>query len=302
VEELPIPAHVPGNLVESTVELGGDYGNQLFFDLRGRQVVSQNAKTDWDLGFEASAMGWRVRLNSARGGALAHTGVADWSLVSSITGLDWQYDASSGHPDSTAMGDYRAQSEVVVIDRGYDSQGNHTGYFKMQVLAVDSIQYTVRFALLNGGQAHTLSLPKQQDLLWLAYSFDQANRVEIAPPSSDWDLLFSQYTHVFHEPLLPYLVTGVLLNPSRVSVARLENVDFDAIDRSFSENLAFQTQEDAIGYDWKSYDFGTGQYEVDPALCFVIKDAEGRLFKLKFVDFYSDLGEKGAPTFLWQEL
>lgn len=301
-EELPVEPYVPGAAQSVSVEMGDDYRNQIFFDLHQQLVVSQNLKTDWDLAFEAGTLGWRVRLNGARGGALAHTGRSDWSAAVGLPGLVWGYDASSGHPDSTAMGDYRADGEVVVIDRGYDAAGNHTGYFKMQVLGVDSLRYRVRFGQLNGSGEHSLDIPKRADLNWVSYSFSQASVVQIEPPSADWDVVFTQYTHVFRDPLQPYLVAGVLLNPTQVSVAEVLHIPFDSLSRQDALALPFQSQEDVIGYDWKVYDFDAGQYEVVPGITYVVRDSLGRIFKLKFVDFYSDLGEKGTPRFVWQEL
>ena len=67
-----------------------------------------------------------------------------------------------------------------------------------------------------------------------------------------------------------------------------------------AENVAaleYTTRADVIGYDWKYYDFDAGVYTIVPDMNYVIRDREGFFYKFRFVDFYSDLGVKGYPTF-----
>ena len=60
--ELPVPAHDPGDVITRQVEMGANYQQQMFYDLGTDQLVSSNAKEIWDLGFEASADGWKPKL------------------------------------------------------------------------------------------------------------------------------------------------------------------------------------------------------------------------------------------------
>ena len=64
----------------------------------------------------------------------------------------------------------------------------------------------------------------------------------------------------------------------------------------------FSSARDAIGYTWKYYSFDTGSYTVDPSLVYIVQDAEGYFYKLRFVDFYSEQGEVGCPRFEVQPL
>ena len=61
--------------------------------------------------------------------------------------------------------------------------------------------------------------------------------------------------------------------------------------------LGLTNQSDVIGYDWKYYDFDDGVYTIEPDHNYVIRDRDGFIYKLRYIDFYSDLGEKGYPTF-----
>ena len=49
-----------------------------------------------------------------------------------------------------------------------------------------------------------------------------------------------------------------------------------------------------IGYDWKIYDFDTGFYTIDPSATYILSDTEGYFYKLRFIDFYNENGEKGS--------
>ena len=58
----------------------------------------------------------------------------------------------------------------------------------------------------------------------------------------------------------------------------------------------------AIGWDWKQYDMSSGPYTVDVTKNYIVKNQNGLYFKLRFIDFYDDIGEKGAPKFELQKL
>jgi hypothetical protein len=90
---------------------------------------------------------------------------------------------------------------------------------------------------------------------------------------------------------------GVLLNPNGV-VAALDTIhDFMEITAEDITELAYTTQADVIGYDWKYYNFDAGVYTIVPGMNYVIRDRDGFFYKFRFVDFYSDVGVKGYPTF-----
>ncbi len=59
---------------------------------------------------------------------------------------------------------------------------------------------------------------------------------------------------------------------------------------------------DVIGYSWKEYNFGSSTYEVDPSKNYIIKTTEGMYYKIHFIDFYNDQGDKGTPVFETQLL
>jgi hypothetical protein len=300
--ELPIEPHEIGDEIITQVDLGGDYRNQLYYDLEKNEVIHAVVKTTWDLEFESDPNGWRVYLNSSRGGAVAHTGTTEFNAITSTADANWVWDAATGHGDSTAVGNWVGQGEVLILDLGYSFTGTHTGYRKVILESFDANSFTFSYADLDGGNAHEhLVLQKDFARTFTAYSLISHQVIEATPISAAWDLKFSQYTHIF-DSVTPYLVTGVLLNPAEVEVYRDDTNAFDEISFEDASTHQFSTDWNAIGYGWKWYNYDQGLFEIVPGLTYVIKSYEGIYYKLQFLDFYSTTGVKGAPMFRVQAL
>ena len=85
--------------------------------------------------------------------------------------------------------------------------------------------------------------------------------LKIEPPKSTWDVVFTQYTHVFNDPMQTYLVLGVLISPD-VEAAKVDSIPFENIGFDFANSQTFSFQRDLIGYNWKEYSFETQSYKV----------------------------------------
>ncbi|OFZ09689.1 MAG: hypothetical protein A3D92_12350 [Bacteroidetes bacterium RIFCSPHIGHO2_02_FULL_44_7] len=294
-DELPVAAHEAGSASEVQIEMGQDYRHQIFYSLGDNQVVSSNEKTVWDLAFESAPNGWHIVLNTARGMAV-HRSTLNFADLTSEQGLDWNWDVSSGNLDSTAVGEWTSTDALYVIDMGYDHLGTHLGYRKMKVLAVDETAYTLAYGNLSDATALTFTVQKNDANLFTYFKFG-AGTLSIAPPNTDWDLEFTQYTHLFTNPAEPYLVTGVLLNRFTTTATRITNKPFEEITYADVVDLSYSNQLDYIGYTWKTFDYANQIYAVDPTICYIIHTSAGFYYKLHFIDFYNDLGVKGYPTF-----
>ena len=64
----------------------------------------------------------------------------------------------------------------------------------------------------------------------------------------------------------------------------------------------FNNNNDMVGYIWKEYDLNAGEYTVFSNINYIIQDKNDKYYKLHFIDFYNNLGEKGYPKFEIQEL
>ena len=87
------------------------------------------------------------------------------------------------------------------------------------------------------------------------------------------------------------------------TAAALDTIhEFSEIAISDTAALNLTTRADVIGYDWKYYNFDAGVYTIVPGMNYVIRDRDGFYYKLRFVDFYNNTGEKGNPVFEYVRL
>jgi len=302
-EELPIPAHNPGNVITNSVKMESDYRYQLFFDLENNTTIKQNHKTDWDLGFETTSEGNKVILNTSKLMYAANTQQSSFANIVDTAGLTFKWDGAAGTMDSTAIGNWIGSQKVYVIDRGYNEVGAHQGFKKIIFQSVNTAEYQVRFANLDGTSEFNINISKDNNYNFIFLSLD-GKLVSIEPPKEDWDLVFTQYTNIFYDevPVTPYLVSGCLSNRNKVEVAQVFNKDFNSITISDVTNYSFSNYINTIGYSWKEYDFDTSTYIIYYAKNYLIKSTEGKYYKLHFIDFYDSFGIKGTPTFEFQEL
>lgn len=302
-EELPVPPHAPGDVITATVNIGQDYRWQIYFDLETNRVVGQNLKSAWDLGFETSPSGFHVVLNTSKAMFALNTGNTDFSQVNDTAGFSAgkSWDETSGNLDSTAIGDWRATQPVYILDRGYNEYGQHQGFRKLLLQSVNASGYTVRFAQLNGSGDTTFFIPKDTTYNFTFLSFGNGGElVNVEPPKAEWDLVFTQYLHIFYDPLTPYLVTGCLLNRYGTTAARDTLTDFSAIHYQQVFSYTLLPAVNTIGYDWKIFSGNT--FITNPGMNFIIRDQSGLYYKLHFTDFYDTNGVKGNPEWEFRQL
>lgn len=299
-EELAVLPFPRGDVQSNTASIGATYAMQLYFDLESNSFVATNPKIAWDLGFSGAPGDRTIRLNSSKLMAVWPTGITDFFSITDTIGAQWRYDHPSGDADSTAFYGWQ-DSSVFVIDRGYNSSGTHLGFVKMQCISLVNEDFHFRISAMNGTGLQNYLVQKDSNYNQVCFSITDGMVVPIEPPKQNWDLHFTQYTHIYADGD-HYLVTGVLSNPYQTFLAKDTLLNFSAVTINDAMVLWYDATTDRIGFDWKSYDFDSGTYLVFPEYCYFIQTAEGRYFKLHFLDFYNDLGEKGFPEFEFKEL
>lgn len=314
-EDVPYPAF---EMQTTTIEMGQYYLYQSYFNLPSNEVVSSNEKNGWDLGFECGDTSWHVRLNTSAFMLAAGAGIKDFDQAIDTAGFLWRFDKSDGNPDSTAIGDWLFidgkdtlyHNEVYVVNRGYDHLGNLRGLKKIMFTHVDSVSYSFRYADMDGSNENTITIQKRNDVYFTCFSFGEGGKqLDLEPRTDSWDLFFTQYTTLLYtdegDPY-PYLVTGVLSNPGHIELAMDSLKTYDAVDLDYARSLTYSPQRDLIGYDWKDLigDVNSGNvyYEIVPGRNYLIRTKQGLYFKMRFINFYSESGEKGFPSFQYDVL
>lgn len=302
VDELPVKRHNPGNMITNSVNMESNYKWQIYYDLKTNTVVGKNLKTIWDLGFECTEKGYHIIINSSK--SMFAWKSADTVLQNQTDTNGFfkhrTWDEPSGSLDSTAIGNWMGAKAVYVLDRGYSETGAHMGYRKIQFVEVNKTKYLIKYCNLDGSNPNTIEILKDSLYNFVFLSLSTGTTVEVEPPKADWDLCFTQYTHVFYNPYETYLVTGCLLNRYQTQAVLDQTKTFEQISYSDVAGYIFSSHINAIGYRWKSYNGSV--YATNPKMNYLIRDREGHYYKLHFIDFYNNLGNKGYPTWEYQKL
>lgn len=313
-EDEMVAPHQPGDLSEQTIPMGQYYATQEYFDLGTNSVISSNSKDIFDLRFSCADSSIIIRLNSARFMRAANTNDTSFYTLKDTTGQDWLYDAASGNADDIALkywykingNDTNFTHNVYFIDRGIDALGNVQGVRKLRITGYHNNKYSLEYANLDNSNYYKIEVEKQPERNYVELNLNSGETQSKLEPNKDyWDIVFTQYTDILKTSDgedYPYLVTGVLLNSNNVIAALDTTLDFDQITIADIIDFDFTNRQDFIGYQWKLYDFNAGYYTVLTDNNYIIKDVDGYYYKLRFVGFYNNIGEKGYPQFEFQRL
>lgn len=314
-----IPPHDSGDVITSVIPMTKNYKIQAYFDLEAENIIAENIKTEWDLGFECSDTGWHIILNTSKFMWAGNTMQHDFAQSIDTSGIEWKFDNSEGDPDSTAIGswfeidghDTSYTQQVYIIDRGYNLQGNKVGLIKIIFQYVSDSVYQIGFGDLNAINPTYFTIMKNNLVNYVFFSFDDdGSQLNLEPDKDLWELWFTQYTTILFTNAgdeYPYLVTGVLINKLQgIEVARDTLLNFNNITLNVAEGMTYNDSFDIIGYDWKEVvgdvQSGNVSYIVRSNVNYLIRTKEDYYYKLRFIDFYSEEGEKGYPTFEFQLL
>jgi len=303
-EETPVPAPEPGDTETVQIEIGYPYTNQVYYDCGTNTIVKSNTKYEWDISFDCTPSGFHVLLNTAKGVFVSNQGNVPFSSVTSTSGVIWLWDVPSGNIDSTAFGNWQNTNNVYIVDRQYDAAGGHLGYKKIQLQTVNNQAYTFKYANLDGTNEVIYTLNKDATLNYLHFNFDNGGETKtLEPNKDDWDLLFTNHYHKFSNLPLPFVLTQVLSNTHNgVLVAEDNDNNFFNITLQDTANYNFTNLWDEIGYDWKIRNSQDNSFTIDANKSFIVKTTEDLFYKIRFIDFYNNIGVKGYPKFEIQKL
>ena len=306
-KETPIAPYDRGDVEQASVAIGGNYEKQTFFSL-SNGASSSYIKTSWDLAFESTENGTRIILNTAKRMYAANTGSNNFNL-SDTNGMELTFKWDNANLQADSYGWITTSGELAnqlwVVDRGTDESLNNIGIKKIQLVAYDGDSFTMKYGNLDNTDTSTIQIYKNNSSNFTYFSFDNGGEVvSIEPDKENWDFLFTQYVHTFYTPSFEdYLVVGVLINHDHIEVAKVFDQSFEDIGINDVVNYTFSNSPNTIGYDWKFYDFGAGGYVIVPGRNYVIKNnQDGFYYKLRFIDFYDEQGEKGNPVFEYQKI
>jgi len=290
-----------------SVKMGVDYNTQIFYSLSEKTIATNNLN-NWDLSLECGADGFHFWLNGGKGVYAYNTKDTTFEKTYSIDDLEWRWDDPSGNLDSTAIGNWfdkqtsKSYNNVYLIDRGAEETSR---YKKLVIISFSDNAYVIKYSNLDGTEEYSNIISKAENKSRIYFSLNNAGQtMDIEPDKNSWDILFTKYRHVYYEmdPVVSYIVNGVILNPYSTTAARDTSNTFDAIDLAKAQSFNYTNKLNIIGFDWKYYNLASGQFMVNKNQIYVIKTSKGDYYKMRFIDFYDDQGQKGAPKFELKQL
>ena len=307
--------------ITQEIGMGENYENQVYFDLETGKMASNDHKA-WDIGFSSTDKN-KIIIN---GGKTQELGLCNMGLVpfnkvytaselNSIT--DWRFDHPNGWIDSNAFGPniftkvtpqyFEGNENLYILKLGDKSLGEKQ-YIRIKIINRNGINYRIKWAYLNDTDTKDIFIPTNPETNYTYYCFDCAKGILNEPlQNNEWDLLFTTYKQYVFEPSFnrwaSYLLRGVISNEKETQVAKVQGLaDYDNINLTFAKNTTFNDDLDNIGYDWKVFSLQANRYTIVKDNLFIIKNRNGQYFKMKFVDFYNALDQKGYPKIAYELL
>ncbi|MBB5282132.1 hypothetical protein HNQ92_000253 [Rhabdobacter roseus] len=304
----------------SSLRLNGGAGgtsavNAVFVDFSNNKQSSV-ARAAWDLGFYAGSE-YRVILNSMTGATavavnktnLAQVTAADTVGVNFTLGFEPAHmalvDDVTGDLTKTviaAVSATEADNKVYILSRGTSGATPKKELLKIRVLRSGAAGYTLQYAGLNETTFKTITVNKESTYNFNYVSLTTEGALEVEPPKDRWDIVWTGglYKTALQPGVdIPYYFSDMVFINQRGGVQAAEvltsSVSYDAFAESHLPGVTFSADRVVIGANWRTATMNATGVRTDRF--YLVKDAAGNVYKLKFVNFASsDGGERGYPN------
>lgn len=283
---------------KESISMGEGYLSDIYYSL-SNGVVSEVPRMNWDIAFSVNAMSSSILINDGASVVLkVYPTTAGWSWTETIdtTGYsewdalynsdeEWEGGAfgqnATNHPNY-GWGQYNETTHDVEGIAMYIIElinGDFKRIF-IQVKSAMGQEYIFKYSDLDGTNevTETISITGLTEN-FIYYSLENESLVtNREPDASTWDLLFTQYK----DNSINYIVSGVKQNVGVLAIDEDDVLDLtltNYLESDFDDNLT------EIGSDWKDFNMGTYQYEIDEDRVFFVKDKNEDVYKLVFTGF-----------------
>lgn len=307
---------------------GANEPNQVYIDLSSnKETVVKRDK--WDLGFY-NGNKFRVTINGSLYMAVKALNTTDMNSVTSANVASLQQEVAVGtfqasnvnyidHPngniEETAIAEIavnETQNPVYLVNLGAEVgtaqanvgstvvAGNPRGWKKIRILRSGE-GYKLQYADLDATTFKEIEIQKNTAYNLTFFSFNTQSIVDIEPRKENWDICFSVFTNtisgagsygfsdfVFHNRkggVKSYLIENGTIPFSDFSK---NNID---------ESLLVENQT-VIGSSWRNV-FRKTVYD---SKYYILKDADGNYYKLKFLALVNEQGIRGHSKFEFELL
>jgi len=283
-------------MTQDSVNANSGITHDVYYSLSDGQVAKVE-NSNWDLAFDVSGFGSVIRVNDINGTKLYlypkndksgwstvdTSGISSWEELNNSPS-DWYTGAFNqnlkpGDDYDLGWGTYSVITHKTVGDSIYVLELSDGSFRKFLMQDLSGGAYNFKYANLDGSNEKTVALKKSDytDKNFGYYSLVDNKALDREPVSSDWDLIFCKYLG-WYAPGTPYGVTGVLTNAG-LSAAKVEDV---AIEEADYKQASFSTDNNVIGWKWKSYDFATHSYTIPDSLSYFVYDQDSSVWHIVF--------------------
>lgn len=319
---------------------GATQPNQVWIDL-GTNTQILTKRTDWDLAFY-SGSAFKVMLNSSimmAAGKIPNATDIDLVTEANVATLKDEVQVANFNPANvvyiddvngnfpsgyTAIEEIKvndAENAVYLVNMGKEiytgtvatgsvaTGGDSRGWMKVQVVRSGD-GYKVKYASLNDTTHKELTITKNTAYNYNFVSLKNNKEVPVQPERKKWDISFTVFTntitgagsYIYADFVTINNLGGagayeVKVTAPASGVEAYKNFKATDIDQS---KLIYNDQR-VIGSNWRN-PVGVNGLEVYGDRFYIIKDAEGYYFKLRFTRLTSIAGERGRPQFEYQPL
>jgi hypothetical protein len=279
-----------------TISMGSGYANDIYYSVENG-VVKTEANGNWDVAFTTDFFDASVIVNHAKGIEVfvASDNASDWETIDTVgvfanpvynSTESWSVGAFNQNGTGQfnfGWGNYNTVTHNVSGSRIFILR-YQDGSLKKMIIddMLTNGEWNFRIADLDGSNLidETLNKTGNGDKYFMYYDIATETTVDREPVKGAWDMIFTKY----YSEIIPgayYSVTGVLTAPE-VQVAERANIPVASDDYS---GLVFETFLDEIGYDWKSFNMSTFQFELTDSLVYFVQQGDFEVYKIYFTGF-----------------
>jgi len=318
-------------------EVGGpNQPNQVYVDLSTNTTTAIRRDT-WDLGFY-SGTDFRVTINGSLYMAVAELSTTDIDAISSSTMVvqDLQpqvavgtfedasknfIDAPDGSISATAISEISANAannKVYLLNLGKEIgtttpstgseavAGDPRGWKKIRILR-NGDDYILQYADLDASTHNEITIQKNPNYNFTFFSFETETTVTVEPERTLWDLNFSVFTNEI-EGYGAYGYADFVINnlkaDSKAYLIDTEVFDFTYDDFMLADvdDSKFLNDQRGIGSTWRNGGGPSALPTLKETVFYVVHDANGHFYKLKFLALTNPDGVRGYPEFVYSLL
>ncbi|MFC5047937.1 HmuY family protein [Aquimarina hainanensis] len=311
------------------VNVGGpNQPNQAFIDLSSG-IATTPRRDSWDLGFYGGAH-FRVTINGALYMATKALDTDDIDSVNEASVIAIQpevavgtfradniayIDAPNGNILETAIAEISvtpSENKVYLLNLGSEVStetpkpgsvsisGGKRGWKKIRITR-EGNEYILQYANLNDTTHQQIRISKNAAYNFTFFSFEKNAVVPVEPEASKWDVGFTVFTNAI-TGYGSYGFSDFIIHNRKGSVTayrvNTEDIPYEDFTLTSVEDTLFSEDQTAIGSSWRSVFKKVAHSD----RYYILKDANGNIYKIRFTALTNSDGLRGYPEFEYKLL